>query len=168
MVPQWFKTPLGRSYGAAAALTVCGNPSPPQGIVGTLVTNTLPQFNRFCGTAGSGAADILGFRAGGPAGKGIETCRQHLAVTRNVDGLQPGGVAGGDLKRGFRYAQHFGEERNRCGVGLALVGRGGNAEAQHRRSVVAAFDALDAVGAGIGRDAQMERQPAGSDAPGAQ
>ena len=62
MVPQWFKTPLGRSYGAAAALGMCGNPSPPQGIVGTLVTNTLPQFNRFHGAGGPGTADILGFR----------------------------------------------------------------------------------------------------------
>ena len=62
MVPQWFKTPSGRSYGAAAALTVCGNPSPPQGIVGTLVANTLPQFNPIRGPDGPGAADIRGFR----------------------------------------------------------------------------------------------------------
>ena len=168
MVPQWFKTPSGRSYGAAAARRMCGNPSPPQGIVGTLVANTLPQFNRFCGIGGPGAADILGFRAGEPTDKGIETRRQHLAVARNLDRLQPGGVAGGDFKRGFGDVQRLGEKRNRRGVGLALVGHRRDAQAEHRRAVVAGFDALDAVGAGIGRDAQVERQPVGDDAPSAQ
>jgi hypothetical protein len=101
-------------------------------------------------------------------GKPIEACREHLAVPRDLDGLQPGGVAGGDLKRGFGDVQRFGEERDRRRIRPAPVGRGGNPDFEHRCSVVAGFEAFDAVDAGIERDAQVERQPVGGDAPGAQ
>ena len=89
MVPQWFKTPSGRSYGAAAARRKCGNPSPPQGIVGTLVTNTLPQFNPIRGPGRPGAAVFLGFGASGRAHEGIKASGKTGTITRDGNCLEP-------------------------------------------------------------------------------
>ena len=71
-------------------------------------------------------------------------------------GFEPGGVAGGQVDSGFGDAEGLGEKDDHGGVGLALVGDGGDAEAEDCRAVGEGFVALDDVTPGIGRDAEPQ------------
>jgi hypothetical protein len=149
---------------ARQPLIECGNPSPPQGNVGLLVAKTLPQFNRFSGPSEPGRADFLGFWAA----EGDQPSRDRLAITLNGDGLEPGGVTGDQRQGRFRQAESLAQEGDHRRIGLALVAHGSDPEAEDGTAVIAGFDALDAVGTGIGRDAEVKRQPGSCDAPGGQ
>ena len=109
-------------------------------------------------------ADFLGFRGC----EGSEPRRQRIAIAGNGDRLEPGRLARRHRDGGFGHAQRLAKERDHGGIGLALVGHGGDTQAEDGRAVVAGLKAVDPVGARVGRDAQMERQPGRGDAPGAQ
>ena len=164
MVPQWFKTPVGRSYGAAAAAVGSRKPLPAPGDCGSLVAKHLTGFNRFDGAGGPEPAVFLGFR-GRERG---EPGRQRRPVAGDGQRLEASRVAGHQRDRRFGDPERLAQEDRHRRIGFALVGHGSDPDPEDSAAVVTRLDAVDPVGAGIGRDAQVERQPIGGDAPGAQ
>lgn len=110
---------------------------------------------------------IAGVLADARAGRPRERCAPtppsaedgevHVGV--DADGLEAGGVAGGDGDGRLGQAEGLGEEGGDGGVGLALVGYGGDSDAEDLGAVGQGFEALDGVTPGIGGDAEAQRPP---------
>ena len=77
--------------------------------------------------------------------------RQFSGFSRNQYRLQPRRLAAHHAERSLRYAQRLRQQADHRGIGLALVGHGGDAKAQHGAAIITDLDALYRIAPRIGR-----------------
>ena len=89
-------------------------------------------------------------------------------VASHGHGLEPRRLPRNHRNGRFRHAERLREQRGDGRIGPASFRHGGDAQAQDREAVAAYLEAFDPVGTRIGRDAQLDNQAGGRNAPGAQ